>query len=148
MDTNKGMAAGCRTDTEPVEQKVWLYASVGCLEQREDMERYIEKRIERMKSQAEEQGFTVVGTSMDTSRRTPAMERPGVQEMLTAVRDGKVGAVMTPSLRHISRKIDDFFPVMTELRKRKVGLRARDSGALSFSACLMKRPQKKGGEER
>ena len=68
--------------------------------------------------------------------------------VLAAVRDGKVGTVMTPSLRHISRKIEDFLPVVTELRKRKVGLRARDSGALSFPACPMKPPQKKGGEER
>lgn len=121
MDMNRKVPAYFPMASTPIEQKIWLYASSGSLQQTEVMLVH----IEMMKQQAKEKGFTVVGISTDTSRQAPLMERPGIQKMLAAVRGEKVGVVMIPSLVHFSRKLEESIPLITAIYKRKVGLYAK-----------------------
>jgi hypothetical protein len=143
MDTNRKVVAYCRIAETPIEQKIWLYASSGSLKQTEMMKAH----IEMMKHQAEEKGFTVVGISTDTSRQTPLTARPGLQKMLAAVREGKVGAVMIPSLVHFSRELEESIPLIAELHKRKVGFYAKDA-SFPLPSYQIRNSPGKGGEER
>ena len=70
------------------------------------------------------------------------MDRPGVQEMLAAVREGQVGTVMMPSLRHLGRELDAILPVLAEFQKQKVHIHAKDASA--FSLPLSPKPPSRG----
>ena len=101
-----------------------------------------------MKHTARQNGLVVAGISTDSSRQLPPMERPGVQEMLAAVREGRVGAVMMPSLHHLGRDFDAILPVLAEFQKKKVHIHAKDASA--FSLPLFPKPpsRRKGGDAR
>ena len=141
---NMKVAVYFRTATVPIEQKVWLYASSKSSEQTE----WRDLSVEAMKHTARQKGLVVAGVSTDSSRQLPPMERPGVQEMLAAVREGQVGAVMMPSLRHLGRELDAILPVLAEFQKQKVHIHAKDASALSLP-LFPKPPSKgKGGDAR
>lgn len=95
--------------------KVWLYASSKSSEQAE----WRDLSVEAMKHTAQQNGLVVAGVSTDSSRQLPPMERPGVQEMLAAVREGQVGAVMMPSLHHLGWELDAILPVLAEFQNRR-----------------------------
>ena len=82
----------------PKKTTVWLYT---CAKQPEQ-----DDAIERMKREVEKQGLTVIGISSDHERRIEPLSRPGIQDMLNAIREGKAGAVMMPGLHHISRQTE------------------------------------------
>ena len=107
---NMKVAVYFRTATVPIEQKVWLYASSKSSEQAE----WRDLSVEAMKHTDQQNGLVVAGVSTDSSRQLPPMERPGVQEMLSAVREGKAGAVMMPSLHHLGRDFDAILPVLAD----------------------------------
>ena len=138
---NMKVAVYFRTATTPIEQKVWLYASSKHSEQ-------TELRVETMKHTAQQNGLVVAGVSIDSSRQLPPMERPGVQEMLAAVREGQVGAVMMPSLRHLGRELDAILPVLAEFQKQKVHVHAKDASALSLPLFPKPPSKRKGGDAR
>lgn len=141
---NMKVAVYFRTATVPIEQKVWLYASSKSSEQAE----WRDLSVEAMKHTALQNGLVVAGVSTDSSRQLPPMERPGVQEMLVAVREGQVGAVMMPSLRHLGRELDAILPVLAEFQKQEVHIHAKDASSLSLP-LFPKPPSKgKGGDAR
>ena len=141
---NMKVAVYFRTATVPIEQKVWLYASSKHSEQTE----LRDLNVEAMKHTARQNGLVIAGASTDSSRQLPPMERPGVQEMLAAVREGQVCAVMMPSLRHLGRELDTILPVLAEFLKQKVHVHAKDASALSLP-LFPKPPSKgKGGDAR
>ena len=76
------------------------------------------------------------------------MERPGVQEMLTAVREGKAGVVMMPGLHHLSREMGTFLPIISELYKLKVQIHTKDNYVHSLPLLLKYPQKKKGGDAR
>ena len=133
-----------RTATTPIEQKVWLYASSKHSEQTE----LRDLNVETMKNTARQNGLVVAGVSTDTSRQLSPMERPGVQEMLAAVREGRVGAVMMPSLHHLGRDFDAILPVLAEFQKQKVHIHAKDASALSLTLSPKPSARRKGGDAR
>lgn len=144
MDKDMKVAVYFRTATVPIEQKVWLYASSKHSEQTE----LRDLNVEAMKHTARQNGLVVARVSTDSSRQLPPMERPGVQEMLSAVHEGRVGAVMMPSLRHLGRELDALLPVLSEFQKQKVHVHAKDASALSLP-LFPKPPSKgKGGDAR
>ena len=61
--------------------------------------------MEAMKHTASKMALWLPGFLLTPADKLPPMERPGVQEMLAAVHEGRVGAVMMPSLRHLSREL-------------------------------------------
>ena len=138
---NMKVAVYFRTATTPIEQKVWLYASSKHSEQTE----LRDLSVETMKHTAQQNGLVVAGVS---SRQLPPMERPGVQEMLAAVREGQVGAVMMPSLRHLGRELDAILPVLAEFQKQKVHVHAKDASALSLPLFPKPPSKRKGGDAR
>lgn len=144
MNKNRKVAVYFRTATTPIEQTVWLYASSKNSEQTE----FRDLNVEAMKHTAQQNGFVVAGVSTDSSRQLPPMERPGVQEMLAAVREGRVGAVMMPSLHHLGRNFDAVFPVLAEFQKQKVHIHAKDAPALSFPLFPKPSLRRKGGDAR
>ena len=141
---NMKVAVYFRTATVPIEQKVWLYASSKSSEQTE----WRDLSVEAMKHTAQQNGLVVAGVSTDSSRQLPPMERPGVQEMLAAVREGRVGAVMMPSLRHLGRELDAILPVLAEFQKQKVHIHAKDASALSLTLSPKPSARRKGGDAR
>ena len=141
---NMRVAVYFRTATTPIEQKVWLYASSKSSEQAE----WRDLSVEAMKHTARQNGLVVAGVSTDSSRQLPPMERPGVQEMLSAVREGRVGAVMMPSLRHLSRDFDAILPVLAEFQKKKVHIHAKDASAFSLPLSPKPPSREKGGDAR
>ena len=81
-------------------------------------------------------------------QQSPPGPRHGVQEMLAAVQEGQVGAVMMPSLRHLGRELNAILPVLAEFQKQKVHIHAKDASALSLP-LFPKPPSKgKGGDAR
>lgn len=144
MDKNMKVAVYFRTATTPIEKKVWLYASSKSSEQAE----WRDLSVEAMKHTARQNGLVVAGVSTDSSRQLPPMERPGVQEMLSAVREGRVGAVMMPSLRHLSRDFDAILPVLAEFQKQKVHIHAKDASAFSLPLSPKPPSREKGGDAR
>ena len=104
--------------------------------------------VEAMKHTARQNGLAVAGISTDSSRQLPPMERPGVQEMLAAVREGRVGAVMMPSLHHLGRDFDEVLPVLAEFQKQKVHIHAKDASALSLPLSSKLPSRRKGGDTR
>lgn len=144
MDKNMKVAVYFRTATTPIEKKVWLYASSKHSEQTE----LRDLNVEAMKHTARQNGLVVAGVSTDTSRQLSPMERPGVQEMLAAVREGRVGAVMMPSLHHLSRDFDEVLPVLAEFQKQKVHIHAKDASALSLTLSPKPSTRRKGGDAR
>ena len=141
---NMKVAVYFRTATTPIEQKVWLYASSKHSEQTE----LRDLNVETMKNTARQNGLVVAGVSTDTSRQLSPMERPGVQEMLAAVREGRVGAVMMPSLHHLGRDFDAILPVLAEFQKQKVHIHAKDASALSLTLSPKPSARRKGGDAR
>ena len=144
MDKNMKVAVYFRTATTPIEKKVWLYASSKHSEQTE----LRDLNVETMKNTARQNGLVVAGVSTDTSRQLSPMERPGVQEMLAAVREGRVGAVMMPSLHHLGRDFDEVLPVLAEFQKQKVHIHAKDASALSLTLSPKPSTRRKGGDAR
>lgn len=144
MDKDMKVAVYFRTATTPIEQKVWLYASSKHSEQTE----LRDLNVETMKNTAQQNGLVVAGVSTDTSRQLSPMERPGVQEMLAAVREGRVGAVMMPSLHHLGRDFDAILPVLAEFQKQKVHIHAKDASALSLTLSPKPSARRKGGDAR
>ncbi len=144
MDKNMRVAVYFRTATTPIEQKVWLYASSKSPEQAE----WRDLSVEAMKHTAQQNGLIVAGVSTDSSRQLPPMERSGVQEMLAAVREGRVGAVMMPSLHHLGRDFDAVLPVLAEFQKQKVHIHAKDASALSLTLSPKPSTRRKGGDAR
>jgi DNA invertase Pin-like site-specific DNA recombinase len=144
MDKDMKVAVYFRTATTPIEQKVWLYASSKHSEQTE----LRDLNVETMKNTARQNGLVVAGVSTDTSRQLSPMERPGVQEMLAAVREGRVGAVMMPSLHHLGRDFDAILPVLAEFQKQKVHIHAKDASALSLTLSPKPSARRKGGDAR
>mgnify|MGYP000000540986 FL=1 len=141
---NMKVAVYFRTATTPIEQKVWLYASSKHSEQTE----LRDLNVEAMKHTARQNGLVVAGVSTDSSRQLPPMERPGVQEMLAAVREGRAGAVMMPSLHHLGRDFDEVLPVLAEFQKQKVHIHAKDASALSLPLSPKPSTRRKGGDAR
>ena len=141
---NMKVAVYFRTATTPIEQKVWLYASSKSSEQAE----WRDLSVESMKHTAQQNGLVVAGVSTDFSRQLPPIERPGVQEMLAAVREGRVGAVMMPSLHHLGRDFDAILPVLAELQKQKVHIHAKDASAFSLPLSPKPPSREKGGDAR
>ena len=84
MEKNRKMVPYFRVATTSIEQKVWLYTS----SKRQDQAAIRDLNIETMKKIAQEKGLVVVGISTDTNRQLPPIERHGVQEMLTAEKQG------------------------------------------------------------
>ena len=84
MEKNRKMVPYLRVATTAIEQKVWLYTS----SKRQDQAALRDLNIETMKKIAQEKGLVVVGISTDSNRQLPPIERPGVQEMLTAEKQG------------------------------------------------------------
>ena len=144
MDKDMKVAVYFRTATTPIEQKVWLYASSKHSEQTE----LRDLNVETMKNTARQNGLVVAGVSTDTSRQLSPMERPGVQEMLAAVREGRVGAVMMPSLHHLGRDFDAILPVLAEFQKQKVHIHAKDASALSLTLSPKPSARRKVGDAR
>lgn len=144
MDKDMKVAVYFRTATTPIEKKVWLYASSKHSEQTE----LRDLNVEAMKNTARQNGLVVAGVSTDTSRQLSPMERPGVQEMLAAVREGRVGAVMMPSLHHLGRDFDAILPVLAEFQKQKVHIHAKDASALSLTLSPKPSTRRKGGDAR
>ena len=144
MDKDMKVAVYFRTATTPIEQKVWLYASSKHSEQTE----LRDLNVETMKNTARQNGLVVAGVSTDTSRQLSPMERPGVQEMLAAVREGRGGAVMMPSLHHLGRDFDAILPVLAEFQKQKVHIHAKDASALSLTLSPKPSARRKGGDAR
>ena len=144
MDKDMKVAVYFRTATTPIEQKVWLYASSKHSEQTE----LRDLNVEAMKNTARQNGLVVAGVSTDTSRQLPPMERPGVQEMLSAVREGRGGAAMMPNLHHLGRDFDAILPVLAEFQKQKVHIHAKDASALSLSLSPKPSTRRKGGDAR
>ena len=141
---NMKVAVYFRTATVPIEQKVWLYASSKSSEQAE----WRDLSVEAMKHTARQNGLVVAGVSTDSSRQLPPMERPGVQEMLAAVREGRAGAVMMPSLHHLGRDFDEVLPVLAEFQKQKIRIHAKDASALSLPLVPKPSTRRKGGDAR
>lgn len=141
---NMKVAVYFRTATVPIEQKVWLYASSKSSEQAE----WRDLSVEAMKHTAQQNGLVIAGVSTDSSRQLPPMERPGVQEMLVAVREGQVGTVMMPSLHHLGRDFDAILPVLAEFQKQRVHIHAKDASALSLPLSPKPSTRRKGGDER
>ena len=104
--------------------------------------------VEAMKNTARQNGLVVAGVSTDTSRQLSPMERPGVQEMLAAVREGRVGAVIVPSLPHLGRDFDAILPVLADFQKQKVHIHAKDASALSLTLSPKPSTRRKGGDAR
>ena len=141
---NMKVAVYFRTATTPIEQKVWLYASSKHSEQTE----LRDLNVEAMKHTARQNGLVVAGVSTDSSRQLPSLERPGVQDMLSAVREGRVGAVMMPSLRHLSRELGAILPVLAEFQKQKVHIHAKDASAFYLPLSPKPPSRGKGGDAR
>ena len=141
---NMKVAVYFRAATVPIEQKVWLYASSKSSEQAE----WRDLSVEAMKHTAQQNGLVVAGVSTDSSRQLPPMERPGVQEMLAAIREGRVGAVMMPSLHHLGRNFDEVLQVLAEFQKQKVHIHAKDASALSLPLSPKPFTRRKGGDAR
>ena len=134
MDKDIKVAVYFRTATTPIEQKVWLYASSKHSEQTE----LRDLNVEAMKHTARQNGLVVAGVSTDSSRQLPSMERPGVQEMLSAVREGRVGAVMMPSiLAGISMRSSLCWP---NFKSRRYTFTPKTPLRFPFR-CLQNRPQ-------
>ena len=144
MDKDRKVAVYFRTATTPIEQKVWLYASSKHSEQTE----LRDLNVETMKHTARQNGLVIAGVSTDSSRQLPPIERPGVQEMLAAVREGRVGVVMMPSLHHLGRDFDAILPVLAEFQKQKVRIHAKDASALSLPLFPKPSTRRKGGDAR
>ena len=108
----------------PKKTTVWLYT---CAKQPEQ-----DDAIERMKREVEKQGLTVIGISSDHERRIEPLSRPGIQDMLNAIREGKAGAVMMPGLHHISRQTERILPEITELQEQGTIIYAKDPDAIPF----------------
>ena len=144
MDKDMKVAVYFRTATTPIEQKVWLYASSKHSEQTE----LRDLNVETMKHTARQNGLVIAGVSTDSSRQLLPIERPGVQEMLAAVREGRVGAVMMPSLHHLGRDFDAILPVLAEFQKQKVHIHAKDASAFSLPLSSKLPSKRKGGDAR
>ena len=144
MEKNRKMVPYFRVATTSIEQKVWLYTS----SKRQDQAELRDLNIETMKKIAQEKGLVVVGISTDSNRQLPPIERPGVQEMLTAVREGKAGVVMLPGLHHLSREMGTFLPIISELYKLKVQIHTKDDYVHSLPLLLKYPQKKKGGDAR
>ena len=144
MEKNRKVVTHFQMATTPIEQKVWLYAS----SKRQDQAEIRDLNIEAMKKLAQEKGLVVTGISTDSNRQLPPIERPGVQEMLAAVREGKVGVVMMPGLHHLSREMGTFLPVISELYKLKVQIHTKDNYVHSLPLLLKYPQKKKGGDAR
>ena len=141
---NMKVAVYFRTAAAPREQKVWLYASSKSFEQAE----WRDLSVETMRHTARQNGFVVSGVSTDSGRQLPPMERPGVQEMLAAVREGRVGAVMMPSLSHLGWEFDAILPVLAEFQKQKVHIHAKDTTAPALSSISKPSLKRKEGDAR
>ena len=140
---NMKVAVYFRTATVPIEQNVWLYASSKSSEQAE----WRDLSVEAMKHTAQQNGLVVAGVSTDSSRQLPPMERPGVQEMLAAVHEGRCGCgdAQPPSSWPRARCAP---PWLSEFQKQKVHVHAKDASALSLP-LFPKPPSKgKGGDAR
>lgn len=144
MEKNRKMVPYFQVATTSIEQKVWLYTS----SKRQDQAELRDLNIETMKKIAQEKGLVVVGISTDSNRQLPPIERPGVQEMLTAVREGKAGVVMMPGLHHLSREMGTFLPIISELYKLKVQIYTKDNYVHSLPLLLKYPQKKKGGDAR
>lgn len=144
MEKNRKMVPYFRVATTSIEQKVWLYTS----SKRQDQVELRDLNIETMKKIAQEKGLVVVGISTDSNRQLPPIERPGVQEMLTAVREGKAGVVVMPGLHHLSREMGTFLPIISELYKLKVQIHTKDDYVHSLTLLLKYPQKKKGGDAR
>ncbi|MFR1479513.1 MAG: recombinase family protein [Hydrogeniiclostridium mannosilyticum] len=107
-----------------------------------------DRNIEIMKLEAGEKGFTIAGVSTDSSRKTPPVDRPGIQEMLAAVHEGKIGRVMIPSLSDLSLQPEKAIPVIAKLVRQGVPIYTKDTNTLSLPTLKAMYPRKKGGKER
>ena len=67
-------------------------------------------------------GWVLAKTFRDVAISGGTMERPGMQDLLTQIRAGKVDVVVTYKLDRISRSIRDFSNLMYELDQRGVSL--------------------------
>ena len=67
-------------------------------------------------------GWRLVGSYQDVAISGGTMNRPGLQEMLRHVREGKIDTIVTYKLDRISRSIRDFANLMYELDELGVGL--------------------------
>lgn len=144
MDKNMKVAVYFRTATTPIDKSLAL----------RQFQTFRANRGERFECGGHEiirpckMALFSAGVSTDTSRQLPPMERPGVQEMLSAVREGKAGAVMMPSLHHLGRDFDAILPVLAEFQKQKVHIHAKDASALSLPLSQKPPSKRKGGDAR
>lgn len=109
-------AVYCRFGNVPREDCVWLYARTAAGEP--DL---LDLQIQILAEQAKQKGLTVVGTSQDAASGR-SLDRPGLQEMLKAVREDKIGAVMVHDLSRLGRDWDILTHIFQELEQHQVSL--------------------------
>lgn len=109
-------AVYCRFGNIPREDCVWLYARTATGEP--DL---LDLQIQVLTEQAKKKGLTVVGTSQDIASGR-SLDRPGLQKMLKAVREDKIGAVMVHDLSRLGRDWDVLTHIFQELEQHQVSL--------------------------
>lgn len=112
----------CRMAIESLENRCWLYASTLIKSDGTNSE-----QMQVLLKISKELGLTVVGISMDTSSDYSAgIKRPGLQQMLQAVREEKVGTVLVCSIFRLSRDMDVMTTLFKEFKQHHVRLLGRE----------------------
>lgn len=124
MNRKQNTAIYLRMATPPREQKAWVYASAKEYQRTEPME----TAIALLTKSAQKNGYLVAGASRDLERETPPMERPGMQEMLRAMREKQVGMALFLSLAHISQEMPLVMDVLREIHSSGATIYCREFG--------------------
>lgn len=106
----------CRFGNVPREDCAWLYARIAT-----GGPDLLDLQIQILTEQAKQKGLTVVGTSQDIASGR-SLDRPGLLEMLKAVREDKIGAVMVHGLSRLGRDWDILTHIFQELEQHQVSL--------------------------
>lgn len=120
MKENLNIAVYCREATAPREDRAWLYTRINEAELGPSIE-----QMQVLLKQAKKMGFTVVGTSQDVGSGN-SINRPGLQQMLEAVRKEEVGVVMVCSISRLSRDTRVMAAILKEFNQHKVRLLGRE----------------------
>lgn len=95
-------------------KKACIYTRVSTAEQAS--EGYsIEEQERKCRAAIESKGWQYVGTYSDPGISGRTMDRPGLQEMIGAIRDGKVEAVFIYKLDRLSRKQKDTMAIIEDV---------------------------------
>lgn len=103
------------------ERRVWLYARSSAKQL--DV---LQMQMKKLLTEAENRGYTVVGTAQDRCRSTGAI-REGLQETMRAVRKGFAQAVFVRDLSRLSRNTAVIKQILEYLQNHDAVLITADS---------------------